>query len=343
MTDKSKNNPPGDEPWLSEDLESVDRCPYCQAAHRELAYRGVEDWTFDCAPGKWDYWKCTECGSLYLDPRPTAASIGRAYVQYYTHDRAAGDAWSEQVKTRVRHTCYLAWYGLDLRPRLPLPPLLYPLLSPLRRSVAEPFLLRALGRLPPGRLIDVGCGNGATMAAARQLGWAVQGLEIDRQAVERARASGLDVMQSDYLALEAVQDTYDCLVCSHVIEHVHAPLRLIRAIYGALKPGGVALISLPNARSIVLEAVGENWRGLEAPRHLAIPSASMIRKLFEALGFSVEAAPVSGNVTLQPSLEIARRRGVDLGSAATHLRHSIVNLDESRSDIVNLVLRKIEA
>lgn len=327
--------------WPEEDLESVIRCQFCNSTERSLAFGDVEDWTFGCAPGKWDYWKCTGCGALYLDPRPTETSIGRAYARYYTHEGAAGGALIERAKTLLRHTCYLAWHDLDLRPRLPLPRLMYPLLTPLRRRIAEPFfILQALNRLSRGRLMDVGCGNGGNLAAARQLGWTVQGLEIDPQAVASARAAGLDVRQGDYGRLEEFHGVFDCLICSHVIEHVHAPLALMHAIHDALKPGGVALISLPNADSIVLEVVGENWRGLEAPRHLAIPTAGTMRALVESMGFTVEAAPVSPWVTLEASLAIAQRRGLDLQAPASQLRRMAGTVDETRSDFINLVLRK---
>lgn len=327
-------------PWPAQDLEAVPCCPFCDSAERLLAFRDVEDWAFHCAPGKWNYWKCQGCDALYLDPRPTEASIGRAYSRYYTHDRAAGSAFIERAKTLLRHTCYLAWHDLDLKPRMPLPRFLYPVMAPLRRRMAEPFILLALNRLPRGRLLDVGCGNGGNLAAARQLGWTVQGLEIDPQAVASARADGLDVLEGDYRRLTEFEEALDCVICSHVIEHVHEPRALMRSIYAALKPGGVALISLPNADSIVLAAVGENWRGLEAPRHLAIPTAKTMRALVETLGFAVEAAPVSPWVTLEESLSIAQRRGLDLRASASQLRRTAGRVDETRSDFINLVLRR---
>ena len=327
--------------WPTEDLESVTHCPFCDGTERALAFRGVEDWTFRCAPGKWNYWKCKNCDALYLDPRPTEASIGRAYALYYTHNRTAGGALVERAKTLLRHTCYRAWHGLDLEPRLPLPRFMYPLLAPLRRRVAEPFILQALNRLPRGRLMDVGCGNGGNLAAARQLGWAAQGLELDPQAVTAARAEGLDVRQGNYGRLEEFPGAFDCVICSHVIEHVHAPLALMRAIHAAVRPGGVALISLPNADSIVLQAIGENWRGLEAPRHLAIPTAKTMRALIEAQGFAVEAMPVSPWVTLEESLAIAQQRGLNLRAQAEQMRRSFGYVDDTRSDFINLVLRMV--
>lgn len=336
------NASPGSHPWPKDEMESVANCPYCAADQRTLAYSGVEDWTFGSAPGKWDYWRCGGCGALYLDPRPTPASIGKAYARYYTHTDTARADLVERLKTLLRNTCYLAWHGIPLRPRLPWPSFLHVLLDPLRRRIAEPFfILSALNRLPRGRLMDVGCGNGANLEAARQLGWVAQGIELDPRAIATARAQGLDVIEGDYHRLAEFEGAFDCIVCSHVIEHVHAPLELLRAIHAALKPGGTALVSLPNADSAVLEIVGENWRGLEAPRHLAIPTSRHLCALVERMGFAIDATPVSPWVTLQESLAIAQRRGLpDLAKHAAAALNAQGEITAARSDFINLVLKR---
>src|SRR6266850_7451182 len=80
-----------DQPWPEEGLEAIDRCPYCRSSARTVAHSNVQDWSFYSAAGKWTYWACEQCGSLYLSPRPTPDTLGRAYGTYYTH-RAAGQA-----------------------------------------------------------------------------------------------------------------------------------------------------------------------------------------------------------------------------------------------------------
>ncbi len=349
MTNKSgpAPDPTAATEWPAQDLEAVPHCPFCGAAERSLRFADAQDWTFGCAPGRWQYWQCGGCAALYLDPRPTPASIGRAYAAYYTHAPARSSAWVERAKTLLRHACYLAWYDLPLEPRLPLPRFMFPVLKPLRAHIAEPsFVLDALNRLPRGRMVDVGCGNGGYLVAARQLGWQALGIEIDAQAVAAARAAGLAVEQGDYRRLDDHEGAFDCLICSHVIEHVHQPLVLLRALARALKPGGTALISLPNAGSAVLEACGVNWRGLEAPRHLAIPTATALTRHLLELGFGLRAAPLAPAVTLSQSLDIARRRGVAAAEiermrAAGLARSAAADTDSS--DFINLELQKVAA
>src|SRR3954464_1135072 len=75
-----------DEPWPAEALETLGRCPLCGAAERVLLFEDLCDTIFFVAPGRWTLWRCRGCGNGYLDPRPDAASIGRAYEDYYTHE-----------------------------------------------------------------------------------------------------------------------------------------------------------------------------------------------------------------------------------------------------------------
>lgn len=336
-----------DNDWPLADLEYLNACPYCGSSRRILAYRDVQDWTFRCAPGKWNYWGCQGCGTLYLDPRPTKESVGRAYATYYTH----GASWLRKLsaagKTPIRNLCYFAWHGIELHPRISLPKFMFPALAIFRQRIASPsFILQKLNQLPKGRLVDVGCGDGLFLEAGRQLGWDTLGIELDPEAVRVARKAGHEVVHGTHEALAAFENEVDCIICSHVIEHVHNPNFLLSAVSRALKMGGVALVSLPNAGSVVLQAVSENWRGLEAPRHLAIPRYESFREMTCQYGLSMEASFVSRHETLDASLAIARNRGVnmhELNDKVTLLQQGLVDLTESNSDFINLVLKKIAA
>ena len=47
-------------------------------------------------------------------------------------------------------------------------------------------------------LLEIGCGTGADLDWARQLGWDVHGLELNESAVEFARKQGLDSHRSSF-------------------------------------------------------------------------------------------------------------------------------------------------
>lgn len=213
----------------------------------------------------------------------------------------------QRVKERVRNECWSHWLKTDLRPRLYVSKGLRWLLEPLKTHLVEPFVIAELVKLPPGRLVDVGCGNGRMLSVAKQLGWQAVGLEIDPAAVHAARIQGLDILEGSYARLDEFKEQLDCIICSHVLEHVHDPQDMLTKLAEALKPGGTLLLSLPNATSLVRNHFGNDWRGLEAPRHLSIPSMRQLEANLREIDFSIRQRQPTRLGTAAESSRIQRR------------------------------------
>lgn len=298
---------PINEPWAADGLEAVPACPLCGSERRALAYSDVQDWSFYSAPGKWTYWDCSNCQALYLDPRPTQASMGAAYRSYYTHGRAGRETLHSRIKSRLRNEALSLRLNASVEPRLHLPNALSGFAGMLARRVVVPFGWMNLAALPKGRFMDVGCGSGQVVALARQLGWNASGIELDPLAVSEARRSGLDIVEGSFAQLAHYEGQFDCVMCSHVLEHVHEPLACLAQLKSALKPGGVLLLTLPNSLSVVRRHFGRNWRGLEAPRHLCIPAQAFLERLLVAAGFQLLSLADCRSETVPESLRIQRR------------------------------------
>lgn len=100
---------------------------------------------------------------------------------------------------------------------------------------------------PPGRMLDLGCGDGTVLWLAKNDGWQVQGVELfpELTALVRDRL-GLDVETSDITAYKGVDEAWDCVVLTHVLEHLPDPVGALRKIHDLLKPGGVGVFEFPN-------------------------------------------------------------------------------------------------
>jgi SAM-dependent methyltransferase len=137
------------------------------------------------------------------------------------------------------------------------------------------------------RLLEVGCGNGHFLSAARARGWEVRGVELSRPHVERARALGLDVRYGDLADDDLWRgEAYDAVVLIEVIEHVPEPRRLLRAIAHRLVPGGVTYLTTPNFGSVTRRLLGGGWSVLD-PEHVSLASAAGLRVALEAAGLRV--------------------------------------------------------
>lgn len=290
-----------DQAWPESGLEHVGKCAYCGSAERTLAYKDVQDWSFYCAPGKWSYWDCTACKSLYLDPRPTQATIGVAYGSYYTHAAVSRVSIIKKIKEKIINEYFAFALNVDIKPRLNIPASLRWVLYPIKYKLVIPFGFKALSELPKGKMLDVGCGNGDTVFYAKQIGWQAKGIELDPVAVNAAKSRGLDIVEGTYENLSDYSNEYDCVVCSHVLEHVYDPVKMLQLLSETLKSNGVLILSLPNASSHLRQQFGAYWRGMEAPRHIAIPTVEKIREVLVQLKFKKIHINHNTNKTLKQS------------------------------------------
>jgi len=122
---------------------------------------------------------------------------------------------------------------------------------------------RALARhvRPPGRLLDIGCGNGRLLYLAQRAGWRVKGLELSANMAAFVREElGIDVVVGNFLDVTPEREdawAYDVVVLRHVLEHLPDPLQAMDRISGFLKPGGHLLLEMPN-----IEAMTKKWSRL---------------------------------------------------------------------------------
>lgn len=115
---------------------------------------------------------------------------------------------------------------------------------------------RSLSRYakPPGRILDIGCGNGRLLYVAMQDGWQVKGLELSADMAAFAREKlGADIIVGNFLEVNPGADDvggYDAVVLRHVIEHLPDSLGAMEKIRSFLKPGGYLLLEMPNIESM---------------------------------------------------------------------------------------------
>jgi SAM-dependent methyltransferase len=145
--------------------------------------------------------------------------------------------------------------------------------------------------------LDVGCGTGALLAALRQDGWAVQGVDPDATLARQAREErGLAVFVGDLAAAAFPNEHFDLVVLWHVLEHLPAPLATLGEVRRVLRPGGVAVIGVPNAASLQARLLGRYWAAYDVPWHLSHFSPGTLGKLLEQAGFrTVRLACFSGS------------------------------------------------
>jgi len=149
-------------------------------------------------------------------------------------------------------------------------------------------------RAPRGRLLDVGCSKGHFLELAQASGWEVVGVELNRRAVEEARARGLDVRQGDLTDSALDDESFDVVTLFDVLEHTVAPRATLAACHRLLKPGGLLVVTTPDIGGLVPRAtyglfactMGA-WEHPTPPGHLVQFSRRTLRQALAAEGFAI--------------------------------------------------------
>jgi SAM-dependent methyltransferase len=186
---------------------------------------------------------CPECGLGHTLPQP--ADLGRYYGAAYHGGRHGFTA------------TYCTWRRM--------------------RQVT-----RIAGEGTGKKLLDVGCGDGTFLLAAREKRWSVVGTEMNP---EIARAAGLEVRES--LEAFATDPPFDCVTFWHSLEHVRDPKGMLAAASRLLAPGGTLFVAVPDAEGVQARVFGARWFHLDVPRHLFHFGERSLQRLLESSGLEV--------------------------------------------------------
>jgi glycosyltransferase involved in cell wall biosynthesis/SAM-dependent methyltransferase len=165
--------------------------------------------------------------------------------------------------------------------------------EPARRRLLAALVARAGALARPGRLLDVGCGGGHLLAAARAGGWRAIGVDLSLAA---CTAAGAAVVQATAARLPFGGATLDAVTLVNVLDHATSPAAVLREAARVLRPGGVLVVRVPNgafhARCVgVLGRLGPwaRWRGWDTYPilHLFAFGPAALRRLVERSGFDV--------------------------------------------------------
>jgi 2-polyprenyl-3-methyl-5-hydroxy-6-metoxy-1,4-benzoquinol methylase len=202
--------------------------------------------------------QCQHCGLCFTNPRPSPESIGRFYPAVYRPHRTRGWQRRRRLLDRLRF-----WR----RPKRNNPKIVWS---------------------GEGRLLDFGCGGGAYLARMHRQGWQVTGLDVSAAAVDCVRNQlGLRAYLGTLPHPDLEQGSCDVITMWHSLEHVHAPLEVLREARRLLVPGGKLFIAVPNIDSLPFRWFGSAWYGLDLPRHLTHFAPWTLHLMLERAGFSV--------------------------------------------------------
>lgn len=245
-------------------------CAWCGERRSATLFQRRD--TLTGLPGIFTLVRCTTCGTIRQDPRPSPEDLQAYYPESYSPYELMID------EERRPWTRWQRRYGMWKR-------------------------LRLIGRYQrPGRLLDVGAGTGIFLAEARRAGWDVTGVEPSPAAIQRAAgrlASAITPGRFDQI--ESPPSTFDVITLWNVLEHLEQPLDDLKRAARLLRPGGLLVLSVPNLGAWEAKVFGRDWIGWDVPRHLYLFPGRVLAAMLSTAGFEMleRRCLAGGHATLE--------------------------------------------
>lgn len=113
------------------------------------------------------------------------------------------------------------------------------------------------------RILEIGCGTGYLLSLLKELGAIVVGIEPGKQAEVGSEKYQIPIIR-DFYPSEYVQDEFDIIIVSSVLEHIHQPQQWLRLILGNLATAGQIFVSVPDCEPYMVAGdvsmfIHEHW------------------------------------------------------------------------------------
>lgn len=211
-------------------------------------------------PGEYTVVRCDGCGLLRTNPRPTLKTMGYYYPPVY--------APYDLTRPTQPQVCQTKWRRMARR--------------------GATYRDHDVPNIQPGRLLELGCASGQFLKTMADVGWETRGIEPSPDAAKRARAHGLEVMNTQIELAPEPDGSFDLIAAWMVLEHLHDPRGVLARLRRWIRPNGWLVFSVPNAASLERRLFGPDWYALQLPRHLHHFSPETLARLLALTGWQVD-------------------------------------------------------
>ncbi len=140
-------------------------------------------------------------------------------------------------------------------------------------------------------ILDIGSGNGSLLSTLSRTGF-TNLTGIDPFIAESKNYGPVKILKMEVFD---VSEQYHLVMMHHSLEHMFEPKKVLQHLKNIIKPGGELLIRIPVMGNYGWKKYGICWSGLDAPRHIFIPTEKALGMMFEEAGFEIERFEYDSN------------------------------------------------
>lgn len=163
------------------------------------------------------------------------------------------------------------------------------------------FLIKKSGK-KQGKVLDVGCGTGLLLKAFKDRGWDTAGVDPSGWAEPYSKKFGFKLFKDKIENISEIENQYDIVVSTSVLEHIPDPLGFIQGCVKCMKKDAILYIAgVPNYSSLT-KRLRLSWFKDNHPSHhinfFAINSMKYLLSKTNLSKTKVKTYGISGLYTL---------------------------------------------
>ena len=269
-------------------------CPAC----------GCDKWAPGLEKFEFRYLLCSDCGSLYLSPRPTVAM----YETYYQE--------AESVKFWSSH--FFKETAEARRQKI---------FTPRAHLVAQWADNSGQASNANRVFADIGSGYAIFLEEIRRLAYfgRIVGIEPEPNLARIGRDRGFEIIEKKLEDIKDGEVGADFATAFEVLEHVFDPQKFLSAARHILRPGGMLMLTTLTVSGFDIQVLWENSKSVYPPHHINLLSVQGMRRLMERSGLDLIDLSTPGELDVEIVQNIQRENpDIELPRFAS----SIINAPE---------------
>jgi len=216
------------------------------------------------------YVLCEDCGTLFVNPRPSSEDLNEFYIQ-----SESTFFWVEKFFKPVA----------EVR----------------RKKIFQPraeFINKRILLNSPKVVGDIGAGFGIFLEELAKFWPSARMIAIEPslEMVEICKTKGLEVIPSIAENIDGWNNQFDLLTVFEVFEHLYNPNEFLEKVWNLLRPGGYLFLTTLNGQGFDIQTLWEKSKSVTPPHHLNFFNPTSITYLLQSKGFVVEEVSTPGQL-----------------------------------------------
>lgn len=251
-------------------------CPACNGRNYEFQFTKIG----------FNYALCRDCGTLFVNPRPSFENLNEFYIKSESTAFWVNDFFKPVAEARREK-----------------------IFKPRAEFVKDKF------SSDPPIVGDIGAGFGIFLEELAKLlpNSKMVAIEPSLDMVKICEKKGLEVISSALEEVEGRDGQFDLLTSFELFEHLYDPGKFLDKVWRLLVPGGYFFLTTLNGEGFDIQILWEKSKSIAPPQHLNFFNPGSIGRLLESKGFRVQELSTPGKLDWDIVEGMYKNEGVNLG------------------------------